>query len=262
MSKINHIKLLENLSNQKKINKNFNRQFRLEKQGFIEQSKELFKPIIEQQEKTNKNILKAIEQNPQNQVPAIEQPNRVFPPIKKLDRNNSYFQFMEKAEDDFNLFKLGTRNESPQLKANSEEIIVIPNKPEKEIINLKNSIGLNKLLFKKNFTNNDSYDITNDDLKNYFALYDYLGEDEGTSERAKAIRALRDYRRDHPEEYSGNGIVTISENPEELFKRLEILLAAKSQGHNNSKDEISAILDELLKQNHIDKAQYLSIYKP
>ena len=64
MSKIDHIKSLENLSKQKKINKNFNRKFRLEKQGFIEQSQELFKPIIEQQEKTNENILKAIEQNP------------------------------------------------------------------------------------------------------------------------------------------------------------------------------------------------------
>ena len=51
MSKINHIKLLENLSNQKKITKNLNRQFRLEKQGILEKTQELFKPIIEQQEK-------------------------------------------------------------------------------------------------------------------------------------------------------------------------------------------------------------------
>ena len=250
MSKINHIKLLENLSKQKKINKNFNRKFRLEKQGFIEQSQELFKPIIEQQEKTNENILKAIEQKP-NQIPAIEQnPNQiVLPPIEKVHSNNSIF--IRHLEDNNKLLLRLSQRNTPQIKIDKTNTGILTIYPKSgEEFAIKNTQGLSELLFRKTI---DFSKVTEEDRKTYDDIYKILGEKTSTSKRAKDIRNFL------PKHF-GNGIVTISENPEELFKRLEILLAAKSQGHNNSKDEISAILDELLKQKQIDKKQYLSIY--
>ena len=48
----------------------------------------------------------------------------------------------------------------------------------------------------------------------------------------------------------------LSNDPKELWNRLTILLSAKSHGHNNSLQEISAILDQLLKLNEINITQY------
>ena len=85
MNKTDQIKLLENLSKQKKFNKHFNRNFRLEKQGILEKTQELFKPIIDQQEKTNENILKAIEQNP-NKFQQLKKIQLFYHQLKKLNR--------------------------------------------------------------------------------------------------------------------------------------------------------------------------------
>ena len=253
MSKIKHIKLLENLSNQKKINKNFNRTFRLEKQGFSENTQELFKPIIDQQEKTNENILKAIEQNP-NKVPAIEENPVILPPIEKVKSDHSLF--VQHLKDNNNLLlRLSQRNTAQiQIDNNNTGFLkILPKDGNPSTI--KNTQGLSELLFNKNIDLENPI-FTKEDRETYETIYRILGEKYPTSKRGKDIKKVV-----FPNVPAiGNGIVTISENPEELFKRLEILLAAKSQGHNNSKEEISAILDELLKQKQINKEQYLSIY--
>ena len=251
------IKLLENLSKQKTINKIFNRKYRLEKQGFIEQSQELFK----QQQKTNENIQKVIEQKPEQNFTNIKE---------TVKRNKSIFNGVMQ-DNKFRYYSL-PNSTGFQIKVdkNTGDIILLTSDKD---IPLKNTIGLSHLLFNKTDKLNMD-DILPEDLETYFEIYKILNSTPGTSKRIRNVaehfnklnelKAFNDTRQIIK---SGKGIrnevsrapllITISENPEELFKRLEILLAVKSEGHNNSKDEISAILDQLLKQKEITKDQYL-----
>ena len=60
--------------------------------------------------------------------------------------------------------------------------------------------------------------------------------------------------------YKGKGleVITISEDPKELWDRLKILTAASKEGHNNL-NEKSAILDKLLQLKEITTEQYKSL---
>ena len=61
--------------------------------------------------------------------------------------------------------------------------------------------------------------------------------------------------------FKGSGVITISENPKESRERLDILVAASKEGHNNNLEEKSAILDKLLQLKEITNKQYKSILK-
>ena len=56
-------------------------------------------------------------------------------------------------------------------------------------------------------------------------------------------------------------VITISENPKELWDRLKILIAASKEGHNNTLNEKTAIFDKLLQLGEITKEHYKSILK-
>ena len=57
------------------------------------------------------------------------------------------------------------------------------------------------------------------------------------------------------------GATFLSSNPQELMKKLHVLLAEHQAGNNNVFNEASAISDELRRQGHLNIKQIRSIYK-
>ncbi len=53
----------------------------------------------------------------------------------------------------------------------------------------------------------------------------------------------------------------LSTDPNELFNKLQILIAEKEAGNNNVLNEASAITDELRRQGHLSIAEVKKIYE-
>ncbi|ESO82652.1 hypothetical protein LOTGIDRAFT_155665 [Lottia gigantea] len=62
-------------------------------------------------------------------------------------------------------------------------------------------------------------------------------------------------------ENSGQGITFLSDNNEELLKRLEIILAAMKEGHRSDRqyNEVNCILKRFLEKGIIDKNDYKNV---
>ena len=61
--------------------------------------------------------------------------------------------------------------------------------------------------------------------------------------------------------YAGNGVVYLSEDPSELTNRLELLIAEYKAGNTTTRNEIVAIMDELVRKGIIDSKQYNHLHK-
>ena len=61
---------------------------------------------------------------------------------------------------------------------------------------------------------------------------------------------------------STSKIIMISENPEELNQRFNVLYTATTEGHNNNLDEATAILDNLLQLGKKTAQQYKQVLQP
>ena len=96
-------------------------------------------------------------------------------------------------------------------------------------------------------------DISSIDDKDALVNYNNLTTEAKSSKSSVRSKRLMDRLKD---KFKGEGIITISENPKDLWKRLEVLTAAAREGHNNNMEEKSAILDKLLQLGEITKKQY------
>ena len=236
MSLEKRIKDLELLALSREHQKNFNRDYRLQKKGLYEQSEDIFKPLIQQQEKQIEVIkalepkLKAIEGSKPNLPIEIKTNNLGSERIPKT------WRFKQNANHDFFL---------------NDKLLLIEN----DIIRLANSP------YSYPFTDNlkallNGADIDSindkDDLNNYKNL-----TTEAKSKKSGRSDKLMDRLNVL---YKGEGleVITISEDPKELWDRLKILTAASKEGHNNL-NEKSAILDKLLQLKEITTEQYKSL---
>ena len=59
----------------------------------------------------------------------------------------------------------------------------------------------------------------------------------------------------------GKKVITIPEKTKDLLDRMQVLISAKKQGHNNTFDELSAILSKLLDKKVITKNEYKKLLK-
>ena len=96
--------------------------------------------------------------------------------------------------------------------------------------------------------------FSSEDLNNYYNLAKVAGLNNNWQPRLKKINEIIIEREKH-----GEGIIVLSNDKNELFERLNILLAAKKQGHNSSIEEITGILDQLLKMKAITLKEYRTL---
>ena len=238
MSLEKRIKDLELLSLSRQHQKNLNRDYRLQKKGTYEQSEELFEPLIAKQNEVLEQQEKQMEAiKPLLNMKAIK-PNL---PIE-LKTNNMGTEQLPKTW----MFK---QNDKGDLFFNDKLIII-----EDGNIQLANSTtsypftdNLKALL---NGADIDSIDDENDLLN-----YSNLATEVKSSKQSKRSKALM---KKISKMYKGNAlqVITVSENPKELWDRLKVLTAASREGHNNNLDEKSAILDKLLQLKQITTKQY------
>ena len=87
---------------------------------------------------------------------------------------------------------------------------------------------------------------------------------EGQRNRVKSLfQDMKNLRMSFPQgtAHQGRGIEFLPDNEIELLKRLELLIAAKQEGHNSSFNERNAILKRLLEKKFITKEIYKKLIK-
>ena len=235
MSLQKKVRDLELLSLAKQHQKNFNRDYRLQRKGLYEQSDDLFKPLLEQQEKQTEAI-KALDLNDHmNQKTLKSKPNL---PIELKTNNigtkplSKTWMFKQNSSGDFFL------NNHPLIIEDGNIRLVNSNSSYLYTDNLK--ALLNRV------------DISSIDDREALINYSNLTTEAKSSKSSVRSKRLMDRLKIK----FGGQVITISENPKDLWKRLEVLTAAAREGHNNNLEEKSAILDKLLQLREITKVQY------
>ena len=236
------------------------RNLRLQKRGLEISRQELFEPILKNQNLQNELLLKSIEENKANSNNVVQFPVQ----NQNTGVNNSFF-ILHAESGNIKTYRMKTRD-SAQLKYdvnNPHEIEILHNDPNKDPTKIKLTDGLSELLFKKN---PDHSKITEDDVNNYFNVYIELKEKPGDSKRINNVirsfnnpelnQFLKSYNKFSKGKGIGRSLIVLSNDKKQLFERLNILLAAKKQGHNSSIEEITGILDQLLKMKAITLKQY------
>ena len=230
MSLQKKVRDLELLSLAKQHQKNFNRDYRLQRKGLYEQSDDLFKPLLEQQEKQTEALKERI-----NQKTIESKPNL---PIE-LKTNNIGTKPLSKTW----MFK---QNSSGDFFLNNHPLII-----EDGNIRLVNSNSSYPFTDKLKALLNGA-DISSIDDREALINYSNLTTEAKSSKSSVRSKRLMDRLKTK----FGGQVITISENPKDLWKRLEVLTAAAREGHNNNLEEKSAILDKLLQLREITKKQY------
>ena len=235
MSLQKRVRDLELLALAKQHQKNFNRNYRLQRKGLYEQSDDLFKPLLEQQEKQTEAI-KALDLKERiNQKTIESKPNL---PIE-LKTNNIGTKPLSKTW----MFK---QNSSGDFFLNNHPLII-----EDGNIRLVNSNSSYPFTDKLKALLNGA-DISSIDDREALINYSNLTTEAKSSKSSVRSKRLMDRLKTK----FGGQVITISENPKDLWGRLEVLIAAEREGHNNNMEEKSAILDKLLQLGEITKKQY------
>ena len=226
---------MELLSLARQHQKNFSRDYRLQRKGLYEQSDDLFKSLLEQQEKQTEAI-KALKLKDHTDQKTLEsKPNL---PIQ-LKTNNIGTKPLSKTW----MFK---QNSSGDFFLNDYPLII-----EDRIIHLTKSNSSYPYTDNLNaFLNGADINSIND--REALINYSNLTTEAKSSKSSVRSKRLMDKLKDK----FGGQVITLSENPEELWERLKVLTAAAREGHLEEK---SAILDKLLQLGEITKVQYKSM---
>ena len=238
-----HVNSLEKLQKSRDYLKNFNRQYKVQQKGIYEHSEELFKPLIEEQKKANEAIktLAISNQTALNQK-QLPEPNKEPNNPVTIKSNQIGIESLPKT-------LLFTQNEqSGDHFLNGKKVEINGN-----IIKLSNSNTSYE------FTDNLSDLLNGVDVNiidNHKSLEDYRNilDEAGSSKQANRYKNVM--KRINEVKKQGHGIITISENPKDLWDRLQILITASKEGHNNTFEEQTAILSKLMELGEITHEDY------
>ena len=223
MSLQKKVRDLELLSLARQYQKNFSRNYRLQRKGLYEQSDDLFKPllvkqneVLEQQEKQTEAI-KALCEVPMRVSAVGQKPDL---PIE-FKTNNTGTKPLSKTW----LFK---QNANVDFFLNDHLLIIKDGN-----IRLANSNSSYPFTDNLNASLNRA-DISSIDNKEALVNYNNITTEAKSSKSSVRSKRLLDWLKD---KFKGEGVITISENPKELWDRLKVLTAASREGHNNSLEE-------------------------
>ena len=248
MSLRERVKDLKLLSLSREHQKNFNRDYRLQKKGLYEQSEEIFEPLIVKQNELLKQQEKQIE--------AIKALLRLEPKAIEGSKPNLPIELKINNYGTEKLSKTWrfTQNANGNFFLNDHLLVIEDNNIR--LANSNNSYPFTDNL--KALLNGAEISSVNDReaLINYSNLTTETKSSKTSKRSEKLMQKINSL-------YKGKAleVITISENPKELWDRLRILIAASKEGHNNTLNEKTAILDKLLQLGEITKEHYKSILK-
>ena len=237
-----------------------------ERTGELELQTDLSKfhrPITETQKATAREItegLKPVREGIEKLPQAI-----TFPPTQPLEKEDP-LDFGEIAKEYLNIpirdTTFGIREEKDLYYIGYKQATIVNN-----IIigneKFEGTSGLWELIMTKNPVN-----FTNKDYNNYKRLmiktnalhryYDPKKPYPRASDSYKWIKILKPiwYGMEEKEEYEGEGVVAIPNDPNALLERLDLLLASQEAGHTGVGNELVSICDELERQGVLDTKTY------
>lgn len=108
------------------------------------------------------------------------------------------------------------------------------------------------------YGDNDFKNYTKQQLEDYLDLMVISNSSKSAARYKNIIKVLKTFEGSALASayLNKDNVVVIPDNPDQLLKRLEILIAACKEGHNNNFNEINAILKQLMKKNIISKSDY------
>ena len=263
-------KNLLKLSNSRKNLRDTFFQRKLQQKGIDLANSELFQPVIEtqkeliqEQKKNTQEIKKAIEDKKSKSV-NIDPPKIIDEnPKTQIISNNSKLPPTWQASE--NITTKERFFNDKKITTNLETLTLEIEGSEKEF---PMTVGFLELIKGANLQ-----DYSKEDLKLYRSFVEEAKSSQSAHRYKDLLKLLADQRGDGLNHFSSKSrsvgkakarepkVQFLSSNPNELKERLNILLAAKIEGHDNNFNEINAILDELLKMKEITKEE-LQKYLP
>ena len=257
---------LVSLQNQVKVVK---LQDKLGKHNFHEDMKKVFEPVTKSLENTSENITKTLTEKSINNNKAIENLNEKI--LELMIKNGLIAPYL--ASPLVNLFKPENKSQFRLKKdlnsTKMNDFLINEGVPVTLVSNMLIFRDSNKPFklegdLSETMTNYD-FNVDHSNQQDRKLIYELVKEKNfnirqkgNKSDRDKSIiRLLRSPR------IMASGVTTIflSENADELCKRLKLLLQEKHAGNNSDiiNDEIVAIIDKLLEYKCISKKQHKQI---
>ena len=238
---------------------------RLGEEFLVREREKMFKPITDKQEEENK-ILKEQKQlfenmlNNTNNPKAITESDLETETIKE-DIATKYIG-NKNSDEVYGIRKEGTRlyMGEKEVKLNDKRDIIIDD------VTYEGTPGLWDLIMEKNrgkiARNYEEDKYTNNDLINYKKILQHSRSIYRKDGKLKGGRSPKySFIKEVLSIEEGEGIktVTIPCDPNDLLKRMDLLIASKKAGNTGVDQELKAVLKSLFKKKVIDKNQ-LSLF--
>ena len=252
---------------------------RLGEEFLVKERDKMFKPITDKQEEENK-ILKEQKQLFENMLNNTNKPKAITGPDLETEDIATKYIGNKDSDEVYGIRKEGTKliMGEKEVKLNDKRDIIIDD------VTYEGTPGLWDLIMEKNrgkiARNYEEGKYTNNDLLNYKKILQHsrsiyrkdgrlkegkspkysfikevlsIEEGEGISARSAA-----DLRSDSTFGSCSEGVVktvTIPCDPNDLLKRMDLLIASKKAGNTGVDQELKAVLKSLFKKKVIDKNQ-------
>ena len=233
---------------------------------FLEKEREkIFKPITDKQEEENK-ILKEQKQLFENMLNNTNNPKAITEGPEKPSSITTLGPLVQKyigSTDVDKTYGIIKKNDKlfmgeTEVKVNNTDIMV-------DDVTYEGTPGLWNLIMEKDITkikkNLDQGNYTEEDVENYNkilnqtkVIYKKDGSLKGT--RSQKWKLIKDnFITPTGSGLKGLQVVTIPCDPNDLLKRMDLLIASKKAGNTGVDQELKAILKSLFKKKVIDKNQ-------
>ena len=263
LEKLNELISLENQVQEVRL------QDELGEQNYHEDAKKIFKPLTDELKNTSEKITKTLTENSNNNNKAIENLNEKI--LELMDEKGMIAPYL--ASSLVNLFKLENKSQFRLRKDNNStkmnDFLIHRGIPVTLFSNMitfrdtKKSFKLEGDLL--NLITNYKFNADHSSPQDKKLIYEFVTERnyDTKSIGRPSVRHISMVKILNSPAIMASRLPTIflSENPDELFDRLRLLLQEKHARDNSDviKDEIVALIDKLLEYKCITKKQHKQI---
>ena len=238
---------------------------RLGEEFLVKEREKIFKPITDKQEEENK-ILKEQKQLFENMLNNTNNPKAITEGPEKTSSITTLGPLVQKYIGSTDVDKTyGIIKKNDKLFMGETEVKVNNNDIMVDDVTYEGTPGLWNLIMEKDITkikkNLDQGNYTEEDVENYNKIlnqtkvfYKKDGNLRGT--RSQKWKLIKDnFITPTDSGLKGLQVVTIPCDPNDLLKRMDLLIASKKAGNTGVDQELKAILKSLFKKKVIDKNQ-------
>ena len=230
---------------------------RLGGEFLVKEREKMFKPITDKQEEENK-ILKEQKQLFENMLNNTNKPKAITGPDLETEDIATKYIGNKDSDEVYGIRKEGTKlyMGEKEVKLNDKKDFIIDD------VTYEGTPGLWDLIMEKNrgkiARNYEEGKYTNNDLLNYKKILQHsrsIYRKDGKLKGGKSPKYSFIKEVLSIEEGEGVKTVTIPCDPNDLLKRMDLLIASKKAGNTGVDQELKAVLKSLFKKKVINKNQ-------